>query len=156
LLDTGFGGYISVAQSAAQQSGLLSDRTPRIPGSNYSFSHQFRSDKIRASYLMLGEINLSNRVVQIDVRNNDSFGQTGIVGNRLLQNYRLTIDFPRKKLWMERVTTREEPDETDKLSYGLTLRTDGGMIRVAKVGRYSPADRAGLQVGDVLNAIDDQ
>ncbi len=105
---------------------------------------------------MLGPINLSNRIIQVDVRNNDSYGQTGIVGNRFLQNYRLTLDFPRQKLWMERTTTKEEPDEAAKLSLGLTFRTDGGMIRVARVARYSPGERAGFQEGDILNAIDEQ
>jgi predicted aspartyl protease len=154
ILDTGFGGYVSVAKSAAQLSGLLRNETARIPAESYSVSHKFRSEKIRASFLMLGEINISNRIIQVDTRNGDTYGQNGIIGNRLLQNYRLTLDYARHKLWLERVTTKEEPDEAGKPMLGLTVRTDGGMIHVVRVAPASPAAHAGVQNGDAILRID--
>lgn len=156
ILDTGFGGYVSVAKSAAELSGLIKPGTARIPGASYSVSHQFRSDKIRASFITLGEINISNRIIQVDTRNGDTYGQNGIVGNRFLQNYRLTLDYQRRKLWLERITTKEEPDEIDKPTLGLTVRTDGGMVHVVKVAEASPAEHAGVQNGDEIISINGQ
>jgi hypothetical protein len=154
ILDTGFGGYVSVARAAAELSGLLKNGTARIPTESFSVSHRFPSDKIRASYLMLGEINLSNRIIQVDTRNGDSYGQSGIVGNRLLQNYRLVLDYPRHKLWLERTTAKEERDEADKPILGLAVRTDGGVIHVVRVAHASPAAHAGIQEGDAILRID--
>lgn len=153
LLDTGFGGYLSVAQSAALESGLVKPETPRVAVTNFSVTRRFRSDKIRASYLMLGTINLSGRIVQVDMRNKDIYGQAGIVGNRLLQNYKVTLDYPRKKLWLERVTDRQEPDEVETPTLGLSIKADGKVMRVEKVARYSPAHHAGVKPGDSILAI---
>jgi hypothetical protein len=153
ILDTGFGGYVSVAKAAAQLSGLIKNDTPRIPGESFSVSHRFNSDKIRASFLMLGDINLSNRIIQVDARNGDSYGQNGIIGNRFLQNYRVTLDCRQHKVWLERTTAKEEQDEAAKPTLGLTVRTDGGMIRVVRVAPMSPAARAGVQIGDEILRI---
>ena len=154
ILDTGFGGYVSVAKAAAQLSGLMKNDTPHIPAESFSVSHRFKSEKIRASFLMLGDINLSNRIIQVDARNGDSYGQNGIIGNRLLQNYRITLDCQRHRVWLERTTSKEEQDEAAKPTLGLTIRTDGGMIRVVRVAPMSPAARAGVQMGDEILRID--
>ena len=154
ILDTGFGGYVSVAQAAAQLSGLIKADTVRIPGESFSVSHRFHSDKIRASFLMLGNINLSNRIIQIDTRNGDNYGQNGIIGNRLLQNYRLILDYARHKLWLERTTSKEEPDDAAKPTLGLTVRTEAGTVHVVRVAPSSPAARAGVQSGDEILRID--
>jgi hypothetical protein len=153
LVDTGFGGYMSIAQAAAQQSGLYSEDTPRVATSSFSLSHEFPSYKIRAGFLMLGEINLSRRVVQVDVRNNDVDGQTGIVGNRLLQNYRVTLDYPHRKLLLERVTRSEEPDESERPSFGLTYRISGHTLSVERVSPNSPAEQFGVKAGDQIVSV---
>jgi predicted aspartyl protease len=156
LLDTGFGGYVAVANAAAQESGLLTAKTRRIPTNSYSVSHTFKSVKIRAAFLTLGEINLSGRIIQVDYRNNDEYGQSGIVGNRFLQNYRITLDYPRHKLWLERVTQTEELDDAEKPLLGFTIHTEGRKTMVERVTRNSPADRSGVHPGDVLVAINGQ
>lgn len=153
LLDTGFGGYLSVAQSAGLEAGLYKSDTPQIPTTNYSVSRMFRSNKIRANYLTLGAINLSNRVISIDFRNNDAYGQTGIVGNRFLQNYRVTLDYPRRKLWLERVTDHEESDEAEKPSLGFSVRADGRTLKVDSVQNNSPAQQGGIHPGDSILSI---
>jgi predicted aspartyl protease len=153
LVDTGFGGYVSVAQAAAQQSGLFTEDTPHVTSTSFSLSHKFTSNKIRAGFLMLGDINLSHRVVQVDVRNNDRDGQTGIVGNRLLQNYHVTLDYPRRKLLLERVTRTEEPDETEQPSIGISYRSTGQALRVERVSPYSPAAVSGVKPGDLVVSV---
>lgn len=153
LLDTGFGGYVSVAQSAAMESGLLRPDTPRVEVTNFSVSRAFRSDKIRAAYLTLGPLNLTGRIIQVDVRNGDKYGQSGIIGNRLLQNYRVTLDYPRKKLWLEQVTDKQEPDEAEKPSFGLRVRAEGSLLRVEHVDHASPGQQSGIRPGDCILSI---
>lgn len=156
LLDTGFGGYVSVAHAAAQEAGLINDDTPRVVATSYSLNNHFRSEKIRAPFLALGEINLSNRIVQVDYRNKDIEGQFGIVGNRFLQNYRVTLDSYRKKLYLERVTTKEEPDDANQLSFGLVLKAVGKSVKIDRVKKYSPAQKAGVRAGDEIVSINGQ
>ncbi len=153
LVDTGFGGYLSVAHAAAQEAGLINDSTPRVSALSYGVTRTFRSEKIRASFLMLGPINLSGKVVSVDYRNNDVVGQTGILGNRLLQNYRVTLDYQRKKMLLERVTTKEEADDAETPSFGLVIRTGNHTVQIDTVRKNSPADHAGLKSGDTILSI---
>ena len=153
LLDTGYGGYLSVAHAAAQESGLIREDTPRVASTSYGVSRSFRTEKIRAPFLMLGSINLSGRVVGVDYRNNDVSGQTGIIGNRLLQNYKVTLDYPRHKLLLERATTKEEADDAEMPSFGLVIRAASRTVIVDTVKRNSPAYRAGMRAGDEIVRI---
>lgn len=153
LVDTGFGGYLSVAHAAAQEAGLINASTPRVAALSYGVTRTFRSEKVRANFLMLGPINLSGKVVSVDYRNNDVVGQTGILGNRLLQNFRVTLDYQRKKLLLERVTNKEEADDAETPSFGLVIRTGHGTVLVDTVRKNSPADHAGLKPGDAILSI---
>jgi predicted aspartyl protease len=156
LFDTGFGGYVSIAHLAAEEAGMIHADTPRVSGTAYSVTRTFPSDKIRTSFLMLGEINLSNKIVSIDYRNKDVLGQTGIVGNRFLQNYRVTVDFSRHKLLLERATAADEVDDAEKPSFGIVIRTDGKSVRVDRVKRHSPAQQSGVRTGDILLTLNGQ
>jgi predicted aspartyl protease len=156
LLDTGSGGYVNVSATAAEAAGLLTSQTPRIATTSYSVSHTFRGAKIRATFLTIGAINLSNRIIQVDYRNEDATGQSGILGNRFLQNYRITLDYPRHKLWMERATETEELDDAEKPALGFSVRTNGQTATIERVVKNSPADLSGVHSGDVLVSINGQ
>lgn len=153
LLDTGFGGYVSVAEAAAVESGLLRKDTPRVAGANYSLSREFRSDKIRARYLWVGPIDVSGHVIQVDYRNSGQEGQAGIIGNRFLQSYDVTIDYRRHKLLLERAGAPEEAEDAGRPALGFAVRDDGATLRVERVVPASPAKRAGLHPGDEIVSV---
>jgi predicted aspartyl protease len=153
LLDTGFSGYVGVAHTAAQEAGHFGENTPRIPITSYGVNRSFQSYRLKAPFLSLGEINLTGRTIQVDVRNKEQYGQFGLLGNRLLQNYRLTLDTQRRKMWLERVTEAEEADEPEGLALGLLVKHDGRVYKVAQVLPNSPAQRAGIRVGDLIVAV---
>ncbi|HEV2471539.1 MAG TPA: PDZ domain-containing protein, partial [Chthonomonadales bacterium] len=153
LLDTGFGGYVLVPHDAAIQSGLLTGDTPAIATVDYSLSHQFRSQKIVAQGLSIGQIDLSGKVVQVDYRSREADGALGIIGNRLLQNYHVVLDYPHKLLWLERTNTAEEPDDAARPSLGIILDDHSSDVRVESVSENSPARRAGIRPGDTILSI---
>lgn len=156
LLDTGFGGYVTVASAPAIESGLMNEKTPRIETGAYSLSRKFSAHKIRAPYLKVGDVDLVGRVIQVDERNKGENGLFGIVGNRFLQNYNVVIDYLRRRIWLERMVPydKEEPDDVEKSSFGITLRTSGETFRVGDVLPNSPAHRSGVRSGDTIVAID--
>jgi len=154
LLDTGFGGYASIAHLAAEEAGMIHSDTPRVAGTSYGVTHSFESDKIRAPFLMIGGINLSGKIVSIDYRNKDVIGQTGILGNKLLQNYHVTLDYARHKLLLERNASAEEEDEAARPSFGIIIQSNSKTILVNQVKRYSPAQRSGVRTGDAILMID--
>lgn len=155
-MDSGYAGYLTIGGIAAQTAGILKTTTPRISSFAYSVSRKFQTLKIRTPFLKVGELDLKGKIISIDYRNNDAFGQFGIMGNRLLQNFRVTLDFQRKKLWLERTVEKEkeEQDEAEHLSLGITIRTDGTTVVLETVPPNSPASKLGLRPGDRLLAID--
>lgn len=156
LVDSGYAGYLTIGGIAAQTAGILKTTTPRISSFAYSVSRKFQTLKIRTPFLKVGELDLKGKIISIDYRNDDAFGQFGIMGNRLLQNFRVTLDFQRKKLWLERTVEKEkeEQDEAEHLSLGITIRTDGTTVVLETVPPNSPASKLGLRPGDKLLAID--
>ena len=101
-------------------------------------------------------LDLTGKIISIDYRNNDAYGQFGIIGNRLWQNFRVTFDFQRKKMWLERTVEKgkEEPDEAEHPTLGITIRTDGTNVFLETVPPNSPASKLGLRPGDRLISID--
>ena len=158
LIDTGFGGFASIANTSAQEAGLLKNDTPRIVSTAFTLTRQYSTSKIRADYLRFGSLDLTGRTVQIDFRNNDAYGQFGILGNRMLQNFRVTLDFAHRKLWLERVIApeKEEPDDSDHPSLGIAIRGTGFSFVVESVKPNSPAQRGGVRPGDVILSINGQ
>jgi len=153
LFDTGFGGHVTIANAPATESGILTEKTPRVEGGAYSLSRKFNTAKIRAPYLKIGEIDYAGHAVQVDFRNGGEQGLFGIVGNRFLQSYRVTLDYVRKKLWLERNDDPEDFDEIERPSFGIALRMSASSYRVDKVTAKSPAHVAGIRPGDTLVAI---
>jgi hypothetical protein len=78
---------------------------------------------------------------------------SGSIGSKLLQQFVLTFDYARGELWLERSSAFGV-----KTSGGSTgfqaAKIDGPEFRVMTVIPRSPAAAAGLQVGDVITAID--
>lgn len=153
LLDTGFGGYVSVTHADAERAELLRENTPRLASESYSVTRSFRTEKICASFLTVGEVDLAGRVITIDYREGASTAPIGIVGNLFLQNYHVTIDFPHRLMLLERVTEHEEPDEANRPTLGITLRRADRDVVVEHVKHGSPARQAGLRTGDRLLAL---
>ena len=80
--------------------------------------------------------------------------RNGIIGNRLLDHFTLTIDYIREKVYLKQVKDFDEEMGYDKS--GLFLRAFGANLNKFEVFYIvpgSPADRAGLQVGDQLVRI---
>ena len=120
--DTGFAGYLSVLHSMAQESGLLQEDTPRIPVAIHGLRRAVRCDKIRATGIRVGGIDLSGCIIQVETPYTEKTRSFGLIGNRFLQNFRVTLDYVGGKLWLERVISKEEPDEVESLLDGKRKR----------------------------------
>jgi predicted metalloprotease with PDZ domain len=81
----------------------------------------------------------------------------GTVGGELLRRFKLTLDYPRHRLIIERNGHIRELFETDMS--GLTLVAEGPSlktIRVTNVLEHTPGASAGIQKGDIIAGVDGQ
>ena len=80
----------------------------------------------------------------------------GIVGYNFLKNYRVTIDYPGKRLILEPNDSFAEPEEMVSTGISLgTLETFSEFV-VRDVIAGSPAAEAGVEEGDRLVRVDDR
>lgn len=81
-------------------------------------------------------------------------GRNGIIGNEILSRFTVIIDYPRELLYLKPNSRFKKAFKYDRS--GLVLIATGSNLNTITVQRVvpnSPADRAGLQKGDVLKAI---
>jgi predicted aspartyl protease len=73
------------------------------------------------------------------------------VGIQMLRQFKLTMDLGHDRIWLQR---NGKPAEFPKDRSGLFTLLEGDHFNVLHVSAGSPADRAGLKIGDKLTAID--
>ena len=76
----------------------------------------------------------------------------GNVGNRILDRFKCTFDYERRKLYLEPGKRYTERDRVSRS--GLELGRFGETVKVLQVVPGSPAEKAGLREDDVVTSID--
>ena len=78
----------------------------------------------------------------------------GLLGYSFLKHYRVALDYPRGRLWLDpsRGDVEDRPDEYS--SPGLQLESVADAVRILAVAEGSPGARAGIRAGDELVRID--
>ena len=154
LLDTGFGGFLSISAAEAERSGLLTDATARVRSQSFTLTRRFVTNKLRAKALRLGSMDLSGRVVSVDSRNEGAEGQAGIIGNRLLEHYDIVLDSTKRLLWLDERTAPVEDDEAARPQLGMLVKPAGQRLEVLNIAPNSPAHYSGVRAGDMITEID--
>lgn len=81
----------------------------------------------------------------------------GLVGYSFFKDYRIAIDYPNRTLWLDpNPKHRGVGPDSHPFEYshaGLQLERDGESIRVLGLAADSPAEHAGIAVGDTLVAV---
>jgi hypothetical protein len=77
----------------------------------------------------------------------------GLLGYSFLKHYRIAIDYPAHELWLDRIAADRDARPFEYSHVGVQIERVEGDARVVGVVTGSPADRAGIAVGDVVLAI---
>ncbi|MBK9359118.1 MAG: hypothetical protein IPN08_17370 [Bacteroidales bacterium] len=114
----------------------------------------------RVGWLMLGNLRLDNPITSFtdsylpgnsDVR----LHRNGTLGSGALSRFRVTFDYSRERLILQKGSDFRRPFEYNMS--GITLKTLGSMFNVYEVSDIipgSPAEIAGIRTGDILLSID--
>lgn len=82
----------------------------------------------------------------------------GLIGNRILRRFNMVLDYTFRKVYL-RATARKWKEKFRYDRSGLSLIAGGARLRTYTVSNIvddSPADRAGLQVGDRIVAVNNK
>jgi hypothetical protein len=112
----------------------------------------------RIASLELGGVVIKRPTAAFAESKGGAFARTdiaGIIGGEILRRFRLTFDYPHRRLILERGSAFDEPFEWD--ASGMKLRTVAGdfhRFEVTEVLEGGPAAGAGVRPGDVVTEID--
>jgi serine protease Do len=151
LLDTGAPGVLSLENALGRRLGLWSDATPYVPIRTTGIAGADKSlaRLVRAPRLRVGPADYDAPLVV--VRPPGAIGDTPILGLPILRTLNLSIDHAAATVSVQRNSL--PPKSPGYGGSGLWVDADGEKVRVAEVGIGSPAAKAGVRTGDVLEGV---
>lgn len=149
LLDTGAPGGLSLHENAVRKLRLWDDAQPYAPQRTSGIGGRGGLGRfVRAREVSFGGRRFERPVILLrkDGAHRD---EDGIIGLSLLRHFNLSTEVASRSLWLQPHASPSPLDE-DYGRSGLWLEPAGEAVEVVDVGRGSPADKAGLRVGDRL------
>ena len=113
-----------------------------------------RSDTLGLGPFALPDVVTHFQTLEADELRSELAPRRGIIGNRLLERFLVTIDYPRRQLLLRPTRRFDKRHAYDRS--GLRLVSDGPnleYVRVQLVVDGSPAAAAGIRIGDRISAI---
>ena len=114
-----------------------------------------RTSVFRTQLLELGGVKVPLPLTEIALSEKGAFADryvAGNVGGGVLKRFTITFDYPRQRLFLRPNGLFDRADNYDRA--GFWLNKEEGAFRVMDVVQESPADRAGIAVGDEITALD--
>ena len=154
-LDVGSSSTVDVHAPFAKKTGLVNrmGKTTRFDG--VGFGGSFASDVGRLHSMSLGPYEWDDPVVTVSHATEGAFASeefAGNVGNRILERFRVTLDYERRQVYLE--PGKHYGDRDHLTRAGLLLTKRDGKVGVESVLANSPAERAGLKPGDQVLVVD--
>lgn len=117
-----------------------------------------RSYVVRGALVTLGSVSVEKPVVSLSTSRAGSFSDPnyeGNVGSGLLKRFVVTFDYAHQRMYLTPLVPAPVDAGTfDRSGLWINLASDGFLV--VDVAAGSPAEQAGLAVGDVIRALDGQ
>lgn len=158
VIDTGSSQGVILLPLFAEQESVAATVHKTVAMTGQAVGGLTQSLTGRLAGIELGSLRLNKPLVSISQGGPAHFavaGSAGNVGGAILKKFRCTFDYSRSEMILEPVSDLSDPIPFD--ASGIVLVTQGAAfdtIVVSRVIPQSPADEAGIQVGDRLVSID--
>jgi hypothetical protein len=154
-LDVGSSSTVDVHAPFARAKGLLGRMGRTQPVDGVGFGGAFTADIGRLRSMRLGPYEWDDPIVLVSHATEGAFASeelAGNIGNRVLERFRVTLDYRRRQVWLEPGKRYSERDRLTRC--GTLLTKKDGVVSIASVLLASPADHAGLREGDRVLELD--
>lgn len=153
-LDTGNAFYATTHRDVLERVGeWKTDAAPR-----YMTSAMVASGPVDSWYKKMKDVTIFGVKVPesywsiIDLPSSSAEGD-GTVGFGFLKNFNVTIDYERRRVWLENFSGSVGNEPIGKTGLAAIWHESTGRVRVANVSADSPAHSAGIKRGDTIISI---
>ena len=156
LVDIGDRLALTMNTPFVNENHLLTPSMPRWPvgsGLGGLITHGIA----RVASMKMGDATISRPIATLSQDQAGAFSQSGfqgIIGAEMLKGFKVTIDYPDSKLYLDPVDPGREQDFDCS---GMFLNATGEKLRsfkVLAVGEKSPAAQTGIRAGDLILMLD--
>ncbi len=156
-LDTGSRSDVSITAPFVERAGLRNSHPEGITITDgWGSGGPSRSHVIRAKQMSLGPVTVERPIAGLSVAKRGVMADEnfeGNVGSGLLKRFVVTFDYAGHGVYLRPLARPDE--DTGKFDRtGMWINLTWGGMRVMDVAAGSPAAVAGLEIGDILTAID--
>lgn len=154
-LDTGAGLNLLLSNDFVGDSSLFAPKKNRYPTVAEGLGGKKEMEMVVLKSFKIGSYKFKKVPIYLfdDEFNVTSYPQLGgLIGNDILRRFNVVINYPRSEIHL--LPNSHFRDEFDYSYTGLGLYSANGAIYIADVLKHSPAETAGLKVGDILFAVD--
>jgi hypothetical protein len=158
MIDTGSGNSIDLFPSFIKQNSLLARYHPIFSAiSGYGIGGAQTAAIARASAFAVGPVVAHNPLIYLSNAAEGSFSDTSLAGNLgggFLSKFNLTFDYDHQQIFFEPNSHYSDIDSYERL--GTTFSGSERGCVVTDIIAGSPADIAGIKVGDIITEADGQ
>jgi len=159
-VDTGGDSAFVIKSPFVKKHGLTRSLSTSIKGSGVGAGGEQKRLVGRVERVQLGPFTLDKPVVNLEEEkeeSGDGEDGDGIVGGEVLRRFKVILDYSHQRMMLEPNNWFKDPYEVAMSGIGFGSNEEDCKDRkVQEVEPNSPASAAGLQVGDIITAIDDK
>ncbi|CAN1535037.1 PDZ_CTP_protease domain containing protein [Fimbriimonadaceae bacterium] len=156
-LDTGNGFYATTHKDSLERVGLWKEGTKP----KYFFTAGVASGAVDSWYYRMKNATIFGVPVQesswsvIDLPSS-SADSDGTIGFQFLKNFNIICDYERRRVWLENFTGKVSDDSSSDVGIRAGFNNERKRTIIFAVAPDSPAEVAGIKVGDQLLSVDGQ
>lgn len=153
-LDTGNAFYATTHRDVLERVGIwTADKTPRYMTTAFVASGPVDSWYKKMENATIGGVKVPESYWSIIDLPSSSAEGDGTVGYGFLKNFNVTIDYERRRVWLENWTGKVGNDPIGSTGLAAVWHEESSRVRVANVSPDSPAHEAGIKRGDSILSI---
>lgn len=154
-VDVGSGSTVDLHTPFVKRHDLMAKGGRGVEVMGGGFGGTFTTRIVRLKKLEIGPYSWADPVISLSQATVGAFTSedyAGNIGNRILERFKVTLDYERRQMWLEPGKLYPRRDPMSRSGLQLVRRADE--VRVAAVLEGSAAGKAGLQADDVVVALD--
>lgn len=155
-LDTGNAFYATTHKEVLERVGLWkAGAEPKFVKASFVASGEVASWDIRLKDMNIYGVPVPDAVWNIIDLPSSSAEHDGTVGFGFLKNFNITIDFARRRVWLDNFTGKTGSELIGDIGiFAFPIPEFNNRMTVVRVSKGSPADKAGIKRGDTLLSVD--